>query len=149
MNYSVGKPGRIVVARFEHGEEIVSGMKKLVQESGVTSGVIFFLGALRAGETVAGPCGDTLPPIPQWLSFDHTHEVVGIGTVFPAEGEPVVHMHGALGRGEQSIMVCLRRMSEVYLILEVIILEILETPAVRVRDSRSDIRLLKPEGEKE
>jgi predicted DNA-binding protein with PD1-like motif len=147
MNYSVGRPGRVIVARFDHGEEIVSGMKKLVGESGVNSGVIFFLGALRAGETVAGPREDTLPPVPHWLSFDHTREVVGIGTVFPAGGEPAIHLHGALGRGEESFMVCLRRMAEVYLILEVIILEILGTPAIRVKDPNSDIRLLKPEGE--
>ncbi|MHB9030163.1 MAG: PPC domain-containing DNA-binding protein [Candidatus Latescibacterota bacterium] len=146
MNYSVGRPGRIIVARFDHGEEIVSGMKKLVRESGVTSGAIFFLGALRSGETVAGPREDTLPPIPHWLSFDRTHEVAGVGTVFPAEGEPVIHMHGALGRGDRSLLVCLRRMAEVYLILEVIILEILDTPAIRVKDPNSDIRLLKPEG---
>ncbi len=147
MNYSIGKTGRVIVARFDDGEEIVSGMKTLVREADISSGVIFFLGALRSGETVAGPREDTLPPAPHWLSFDHTHEVIGIGTVFPAGGEPAIHLHGALGRGGESLVVCLRRMAEVYLILEVIILEILNTPAIRVKDKNSDIRLLKPEGE--
>lgn len=146
MEYSIGRPGRVVVARFEDGEEVVGGMKRLVTEAGVSSGVIFFLGAFRSGETVAGPREDTLPPIPHWLSFDRTHEVVGIGTVFPAEGGPAIHMHGALGRGGDSLVVCLRRLAEVYLILEVIILEILDTPAIRVQDPNSDIRLLSPRG---
>lgn len=144
MKYSEGRPGRVIVAKFDDGEEMVGGLRNLVTEAGIDAGVIFFLGALRNGETVAGPRDGSLPPIPAWLSFGSVHEVVGIGTVFPSARGPAIHLHGALGRGEEALTVCLRRMAVVYLILEVVILEILDTPSVRVPGEKSDLLLLEP-----
>lgn len=144
MKYSEGNIGRVVVARIEDGEEMVSGMRELMERTGITSAVVLFLGALRSGEAVAGPKMDELPPDPSWLTFASPHEVVGVGTVFPVNGKPAIHLHGAAGRGDRSFVVCLRKMAEVYLILEVIVLEIVGSAAVRVTDPRAEMFLLDP-----
>ena len=145
MKYSEGAIGRVIVARFDDGEEMVSGMRELMTRTGISSAVVFFLGALRSGETVVGPVEDELPPVPSWLAFGSPHEVVGVGTVFPVEGKPAIHLHGAVGRGDRSFVGCLRKVAEVYLILEVIVLEILGSAAVRVSDPRAEMFLLDPE----
>ena len=144
MKYSEGGIGRVIVARFDDGEEMVSGLRELMERAGVSSAVVFFLGALRSGEAVAGPVEDELPPVPSWLAFGSPHEVVGVGTVFPSGGKPVLHLHGALGRGDRSFVGCLRKVAEVYLILEVIVLEILGSEAVRVSDPRAEMLLMDP-----
>lgn len=69
MKYSEGNIGRVIVARFDDGEEMVSGMRELMTRTGISSGVILFLGALRSGEPVVGPVVDELPPTPSWLKF--------------------------------------------------------------------------------
>lgn len=73
-------------------------MQMFLERAGITSGIAFFIGALKTGEVVVGPVEDTLPPVPGWLRFDRTHEVAGIGTIFPSEGKPSLHLHGSLGR---------------------------------------------------
>lgn len=144
MKYSEGNIGRVIVARFDDGEEMVSGMRELMTRTGISSGVILFLGALRSGEPVVGPVVDELPPTPSWLKFGSPHEVVGVGTVFPVDGKPAIHLHGALGRGDRSFVGCLRKVAEVYLILEIIVLEISGSAAVRVTDPRAEMFLLDP-----
>lgn len=150
MKYSEGTAGRVIVARFEDGEEVVGGMRELVRRAGVDSGMVFFLGALRSAETVAGPVEDEIPPTPFWVTFSSPHEVVGIGTIFPADGKPSIHMHGAAGRGERSFVGCIRKIAEAYLILEVIILEITGSGAARIHDPKAEMFLLDPApGDKE
>lgn len=82
-----------------------------LERAGITSGIAFFIGALKTGKVVAGPVEDTLPPVPGWPRFDRTHEVVGIGTIFPAEGKPSLHLHGSLGRESSSLTASLRTMA--------------------------------------
>ncbi len=144
MKYSEGSIGRVIVARLDDGEEMTSGMRELMAQTGITSAVVLFMGALRSGEAVAGPVRDELPPVPSWLTFGSPHEVVGVGTVFPVDGKPALHMHGAVGRGDRSFVACLRKVAEVYLILEVIILEIVGSDAVRVTDPRAEMYLMDP-----
>ena len=148
MNYSVGRTGRIIIARFDDGEDFISGMKELVENIKLTSGLIFFLGALRSGEIVTGPVRDAIPPEPGWVSLEGVWEVVGIGTLFEADGEPSIHLHGSYGRGTQSLTGCLRKIAEVFLIVEVIVLELLDTDARRVYDPLPGLFLLHPSPEK-
>lgn len=145
MNYSEGSTGRVIIARFDDGEEFISGMKELILKAQVTSAVIFFLGAFRSGKIVAGPVSDNIPPEPYWVSFGNPSEVVGIGTLFESDGEPSIHMHGSLGRGTQSLTGCFREIAEVFLIVEVVILEIVNTGARRIHDPDSGLSLLSPE----
>jgi uncharacterized protein len=148
VNYSEGRTGRVIIARFDDGEDFVSGMKKLVQKAKLTSGLIFFLGALRSGEIVVGPVEDAIPPEPGWVSLEGVWEVVGIGTLFQTDGKPSLHLHGSYGRKRQSLTGCLRKIAEVFLVVEVIILELVGTDAQRVYDPLSGLFLLHPSPEK-
>jgi len=144
MKYTEGKTGRVLIARFDDGEDFISAMNKLVSDTSLESAVIFFLGALRSGEVVAGPVADTIPPVPHWVHFDGAWEVVGIGTLFQSDEGPMLHLHGSIGRGRDTLVGCLRKIAEVFLVVEVVILEILGTDAERVLDARSAHYLLDP-----
>jgi hypothetical protein len=83
-------------------------MQIFLERAGITSGIAFFIGALKTGDVLVGPVEETLPPVPGWLRFDRTHEMVGIGTIFTAEGKLSLHLHGSLGRESSSPTECLR-----------------------------------------
>jgi len=59
---------------------------------------------------VVGPRrSDERPPDPMLLPVDGAHEVVGVGTLAPAEnGKPVLHIHASLGRAGHALTGCLR-----------------------------------------
>ncbi|MFC1528978.1 PPC domain-containing DNA-binding protein, partial [Candidatus Latescibacterota bacterium] len=97
---------------------------------------------------VTGPVRDTIPPEPDWVSLEGIWEVVGIGTLFEADGKPSLHLHGSYGRKRQSLTGCLRKIAEVFLVVEVIILELVGTDARRLYDPSSGLFLLHPSPEK-
>jgi predicted DNA-binding protein with PD1-like motif len=73
------------------------------------------------------------------------HEVAGVGTLFPnAEGQPVLHMHVAAGRGGKAITGCVRMGVRIWHVLEVVLWELTGTKAVRVLDPETGFELLKP-----
>ena len=66
---------------------------------------------------------------------DAPTEFQGIGTVFPDEtGEPVMHLHGTLGRNGTSVTGCFRGEAFAWLTLEVIIEELTGEAPVRKFD---------------
>jgi predicted DNA-binding protein with PD1-like motif len=70
-------------------------------------------------------------------------EVVGVGTLFPNEaGQPVLHLHAAAGREGGATVGCSRAGVEVWLVGEVIILEVTGTTAVRKKDPATGFQLL-------
>jgi len=79
--------------------------------------------------------------------LDNVHEVAGTGTLFPdADGRPVLHMHMACGRQDQTTTGCVRAGVKVWQILEIILLELVDTPAQRLPDPDLGFVLLDPEG---
>jgi len=144
MKYSVCNTGRVIVAKIEHGEEFVSGVKNIISKEKIDAGMVFFMGALKSGEIVACPKNYDLPPVSDWIYFKSPYEVVGLGTIFKKENEPYLHMHGALGRGEKSLVGCIRKIAEVYIIVEVIILEFVQSTAKRIYNEKSELNLLEP-----
>jgi len=145
MNYSEGRVGRVIVAKFDDGEDFVGGMKSLVEQSNVESAVFFFLGAFREGDVVAGPKAPVIPPTPDFIHFDGAWEVVGIGTMFTRDGVPFLHMHGAIGSGGNTLVGCLRKLTTTFLIVEVVMLEICGSTAVRTYNAESGHTLLDPD----
>jgi predicted DNA-binding protein with PD1-like motif len=70
-------------------------------------------------------------------------EVLGVGTLFAADsGEPVLHLHVATGREGKATVGCSRAGVEVWLVGEVVILEILDTGASRKKDPATGFQLL-------
>ena len=78
-----------------------------------------------------------------WKDLKESHEVVGIGTIFPQDGKPKVHFHGAFGKKDMVKVGCLREVSETFLLLESVILEIEGVTASRDIDPALGLALLR------
>lgn len=143
MNYQTGAPGRIVVARFDHGEDVLAGLEEIARREGLRVAAFHLVGALKGGRYVVGPEGEELPPVPVWRQLAESHEAVGFGTIFWEGDRPRVHFHGAYGKGDTVRVGCLREASEVFLVLEAVITEITGVTATRELDPASGMVLLK------
>jgi len=65
------------------------------------------------------------------------------GTIFWKGEEPVIHLHGAMGRLRETITGCIRKDISVYLIIEAVISEILGIDAHKALDGKTGIVTLK------
>ena len=142
MRYQVGRTGRVVVARFEDREDVLGNLTDIARKEEIKSAVFYLIGGMREGRIVVGPEKEELPPKPVWKELKESHEIVGIGTIFPQEGEPKIHFHGAFGKKDMVKVGCLREMSETFLVLEAIIMEIDGINASRELDPVSGVALL-------
>ncbi|MFA6414187.1 MAG: DUF296 domain-containing protein, partial [Syntrophales bacterium] len=67
------------------------------------------------------------------------------GTLFPDEdGAPILHMHMACGRREETVTGCIRSGVKVWRVMEVILYELLDTRAVRRQEPPTNFKLLQP-----
>jgi predicted DNA-binding protein with PD1-like motif len=142
MKYSEGKIGRTFVLKFEHGDDLLSELKKFAAEKKIKAGLVHFIGALNNAEIVVGPKKNVLPPDAVWRKFSDGREMVGTGTIFWKGGEPGVHIHSAIGRGDKVNVGCIRKGTKVYLVVEAVVMEIKGADARRSKDARSGMELL-------
>jgi predicted DNA-binding protein with PD1-like motif len=142
MRYKAGKVGRVVLARFDHGEQIVPALAGLCEKEGISSGWFFLFGAIRNGRLVAGPREASLPPDPVWQEFTEPFEIVGMGSIAASGDFPSIHLHSSLGRGKEVLTGCIRKEGEVFIVVEAMVLEILGVRATRSPDERSGLELL-------
>ena len=143
MKYQTGRAGRIVLARFEDGEDILRSIADITRKENIRCAVFHLLGGIKQGRIVVGPQEEKLPPAPVWKDVGESHEVLGMGTVFPEGDEPKIHFHGAFGKKEMVKVGCLRGASETFLVIEAVITEIVGIDARRELDEASGVSLLK------
>ncbi|RJQ45131.1 MAG: DUF296 domain-containing protein [Nitrospiraceae bacterium] len=143
MKYQTGKPGRVIVARFEDHEDVLGNLIALARNENIRAGIFYLIGGMREGRIVVGPETDQLPPKPVWKALGESHEVVGLGTIFWQGDEPKIHFHGAFGKKDQVKVGCLREKSETFLVLEAVIIEMEGITATRELDPASGMVLLK------
>lgn len=143
MKYQTGTPGRVIVVRFEDGEDILAGLSEIVRKEAIRAAIVFLVGGMRGGRFVVGPETEQMPPVPVWRELTESHEVVGFGTIFWQGDVPKVHFHGAYGKRDSVKVGCLREKSETFLVLEATIIEINGVNAVREVDPASGLALLK------
>ncbi|MDI6744000.1 MAG: DUF296 domain-containing protein [Thermodesulfovibrionales bacterium] len=143
MKYQVGRAGRVVVARFEDKEDVLSNLAGIAKEENIKAAAVYLVGGMREGSIVVGPEKDVMPPVPMWRELGESHEIVGVGTIFYQGDEPRVHLHGAFGKRDNVKVGCLREKSETFLVLEAVIVEIEGVNAVRELDPVSGLALLK------
>lgn len=141
MRYTTARMGRVLVARVDHGEDLLEEVQALLEKEKVTRGFMFFLGALSEGSLVTGPEEAVIPPVPHWIRFSGGWEMVGCASVYPSEGGPAIHLHAALGRGDKTLTGCLRERAETYLVVEVVVIELLDLRLRRERDEGSGLFL--------
>ena len=143
MEYQSGRIGRVLVARFEDGEDILKGISDMARKENIRSAVFNLIGGIKKGRVVVGPEKEELPPKPIWREIQESHEVLGVGTIFREGDKPKVHLHGTFGKRDKIHVGCLREVSETFLVLEAIIFEIEGITARREYDEKSGLVLLK------
>ncbi len=145
MQYSEGRIGRVFAIRLEHGERMPDTLEAFAAEKGVRSGMAIMVGGADEGSRfVVGPeDGHTMPPVPMVNALSGVHEVAAVGTLFPdEEGRPVLHMHAAFGRGDQTQSGCIREGIVTWQVLEIVLIETVGVDAARVPDAETGFRLL-------
>ena len=146
MQYREGHMGRVFILRLEEGERLNDSIENFAREQQLSHGLAFFLGGSADGsKVVVGPEANRETIIPMIHALQGEQEVLALGTLIPNEaGEPVLHMHGAAGREGRATVGCTRAGVKVWLIGEVVLLEILGAgSARRQKDPASGFQLLK------
>jgi predicted DNA-binding protein with PD1-like motif len=147
VKYSQAKQGRVFVIRLEDGDILHQEIEQFAAAQGIRSAALLAVGGADTGSAlVVGPAeGRVKPIVPLEHILDGVHEVAGVGTLFPDDtGKPVLHMHGAFGRKEETITGCVRVGVRVWYVLEVILLELTESQATRQPDEATGFKLLQP-----
>ena len=147
MLYSEGKPGRVFVIRLEDGDLLPDCLEEFAKEQKIKVGLIHLVGGLREGRLVVGPESSDLDQInPLYKETDdRPKETLSLGIIIPDQnGIPRAHLHGALGRENETLVGCLRPGIKTWLMGEVIIQEITGTASERILDQKSQLSFLKP-----
>lgn len=142
MEYRAGRLGRVFVARLNDGESVYEAVEEIARREQVSSAAVLAIGGMRRGKVVTGPVSPRGKVVPHYEEFDDARELVGVGTLFLSEGQPSLHFHAGIGRGDSALVGCPRAGMSVYLVLEVVIIELLNVPATRELDEASGLRLL-------
>ena len=143
MRVSEGRVGRVFVVRLEDGDRLPGVIEDLAREKEIKAASVMLLGGVGNGKVVVGPRTPAVPPKPIITELEGLHEIAGVGTLFCNEqGEPNLHLHGAMGRDGRTITGCTREGVEIWLVAEAVITEIVETTAKRVLEH--GLELLEP-----
>jgi predicted DNA-binding protein with PD1-like motif len=142
MDYRVGNIGRIITARFGDSDDLLKGLTEIALKEDIHSAFFHIVGGLKGGNFVVGPEEEVMPPKPVWRNIQESHETFGFGTIFWDDSGPKIHFHGAYGKRDTVRMGCLRKNTETFLILEVVIIELKGIEARRVPDPESGLSLL-------
>lgn len=147
MKYSQAKQGRVFIIRLEDGDIVHEEIEKLAREQSITAAALIVVGgAAKNSKLVVGPQQEHARPVqPMEYILDDVHEIAGTGTLFPDdEGNPLLHMHMACGRNLSTITGCVRTGVKVWQIMEVVLIELVDTTAIRVTDSELGFKVLAP-----
>lgn len=147
MKYAEASMGRTFVIRLEDGELFHETIERFAREHGIERAFLNVVGGADMGSRlVVGPEESRARPVnPMIHELYDAHEIVGTGTLFPDdEGSPVVHLHMACGREENTVTGCVRSGVRVWQVMEVILVELLGTASRRMPDAATGFKLLIP-----
>ena len=145
MEYTEGNIGRIFILRLHDGDHLPDVLETFAVEKKVSSALCFFLGDVKEkGKVIVGPeDGNAVPPVPMMRLLNGVHEVCAVGTIFRDEkNKPKLHMHASFGRGDKVVAGCIRMGIDIWVIGEIVLLEIIGTSAYRAIDGKTGFELL-------
>lgn len=143
MEYDIGKPGRIIVARLFEGEDLYESLEGLAKQENIKAAAVLITGGFAKADVVVGPKQIKPKIVGDVRHFAGPGEVLGVGTIYASDDGPKMHIHTSIGKGEGVLTGCPRGGAEVFLILEVTIIEIVGIDAKREFDPESGLNLLK------
>ncbi len=147
MKYSEAKQGRIFVIRLEDGDIIHEEIEEFARVHSIEAAALIAIGGADEGsKLVVGPeqgRSESITPMEHILS--DVREITGVGTIFQdKDRKPVLHMHIACGREESTVTGCVRRGVKVWHLLEVVLIELVDSSACRVFDEQLGFEVLEP-----
>jgi len=145
MKAAEGSLGRVFVLRLETGDRIPDVVEAFAEERAIRQAAVLLLGGVGDGSRmVVGPEADRIEEIvPITHELRGVQEIVGVGTLFPDEqGKPVLHPHAAAGREGDATVGCTRAGVDVWLVGEMILLELKGFRGERRVDPKSGFALL-------
>ncbi len=144
MKVAEGRIGRVFVLRLEDGDRLPECLERFAAEKGVKQAFCSLIGGIGSGQIVVGPeDGSVMPPKAMLAKIIGEHEVAAVGTLFPDEsGTPKLHMHGAFGRKDETLLGCIRPGIDVWTIGELVVMEFEGLPLERRRDPATGFELL-------
>ena len=134
MQYTEGRIGRVFQLRIDHGEDLLESLEKFVRDKGIHCGFAHFIGALEGGRIVTGPKELVLPPDPSFEIYHDGREVFGYASITPGLKGAHLHYHASIGKNREGMTGCLRERATVYIMVEVMIMEILGSTVSRKKD---------------
>ncbi|MDD5505457.1 MAG: DUF296 domain-containing protein [Candidatus Omnitrophica bacterium] len=143
MKYTKGTIGRVFLLRFENKDILIDKLSLFVKQERIKAATMIFIGALRKGNLVTGPKKPVIPPQPNKVAFKDGWEVMGIGTVFVNSIGPQIHIHSSMGKKDKVLTGCLRGNSEVFLVIEAVVLELKGVKASKEIDAQTGLNLLR------
>ncbi len=143
MQYAKGTVGRIFLLKFKDGDVLIDELGKLARKERIKAATLVFIGALKKGDLVTGPKKPVIPPEPNWVPFRDAWEVMGIGTIFANSSGPQIHVHAAMGKKTGTLIGCVRKKSEVFLVIEAVVFELKGVKATKDMDPKTGLNLLK------
>ena len=147
MNFAQATMGRIFIVRLIHGEVLHECIEKFAADHAIRLATVIALGGADKGSRlVVGPRdGNIQPIVPMEHLLQNVHEIAGVGTIAPnASGAPVLHMHAAAGRKDNSVCGCVRRGVITWHVLEAVVIELVNETTRRVKEAESGFELLRP-----
>ena len=143
MEYAVGKTGRVIVARLFEGENLYESIETIAKKEDIKSAAVFITGGFRKADVVVGPKEERPKIVGNFKQFTGPGETLGVGTLYcDDDNEPKLHLHAAIGKGDETIVGCPRGGASTFLILEVTIIEIVGINAARKFDEQTGVKLL-------
>jgi len=124
MEYRQGRTGRVFCIRFDEGDDFLGELTEIIKTENIQQGWFHVIGGLREADVVTGPKEPVMPPEPVWDQVTGARETLGTGTIFWENQEPRIHLHAAMGHHGDTLTACVRKGTRVYLVLEVMLIEI-------------------------
>ncbi|OGS20325.1 MAG: DNA-binding protein [Elusimicrobia bacterium RIFOXYA2_FULL_39_19] len=145
MKFTEASIKRVFILRLEHKDRVPDAIEKFAQMKEIRNGMCIMVGGVdKKSKIVVGPKnGDKMPPFPMEYMLNGVHEVAAVGTIFCNEtGQPKLHMHAALGRKGKTRTGCVRLGINIWKTCEVVIFELINSSARRVKDKETGFELL-------
>lgn len=92
---------------------------------------------------MVGPKEEKPKIVGNFKDFAGPGEVLGVGTIYCDDKGPKLHMHTAIGKGDEVIVGCPRGGAKIFLILEITLIEIEQIEAGRKFDPQTGLNLLR------